>query len=120
MVGSAEFLGPNEERGWGLAGAAIPILYIAWSVWAQTLAIEQQGEDRDGGDRSERPRLHDRADGHADPVARAVDPAEDLHLVRGDLRTPGLGSTHEEQHGTEDEPDGPSRADDGTRLSPAR
>jgi hypothetical protein len=32
-VGSAEFLGPNEEQGWALAGAAIPLLYIAWSLW---------------------------------------------------------------------------------------
>lgn len=38
-VGSAEFLGPNEERGWGLAGAAIPLLYIAWSVWLLGLGI---------------------------------------------------------------------------------
>jgi hypothetical protein len=38
-VGSAEFLGPNEERGWGLAGAAIPIVYIAWSVWLLGLGI---------------------------------------------------------------------------------
>jgi hypothetical protein len=28
-TGSAEFLGPNEERGWRLAGTVIPILYIA-------------------------------------------------------------------------------------------
>jgi hypothetical protein len=39
VVGSAEFLGPNEERGWGLAGAAIPILYIAWSVWLLAMGI---------------------------------------------------------------------------------
>lgn len=38
-VGSAEFLGPNEEQGWGLAGAAIPLLYIAWSVWLLTLGV---------------------------------------------------------------------------------
>jgi hypothetical protein len=30
VAGSAEFLGPYEETGWGLA--AIPILYIAWAV----------------------------------------------------------------------------------------
>jgi hypothetical protein len=30
-VGSAEFLGPNEERGWAFAGAAIPVLYVVWS-----------------------------------------------------------------------------------------
>jgi hypothetical protein len=39
VVGSAEFLGPNEERGWGLAGAAIPTLYIAWSVWLLAMGI---------------------------------------------------------------------------------
>ncbi len=38
-VGSAEFLGPNEERGWRLAGAAIPVLYIAWSIWLLGLGI---------------------------------------------------------------------------------
>jgi hypothetical protein len=39
VVGSAEFLGPNEERGWSLAGAAIPILYIAWSLWLLAMGI---------------------------------------------------------------------------------
>jgi hypothetical protein len=38
-VGSAEFLGPNEERGWRVAGTAIPILYIAWSVWLLAMGI---------------------------------------------------------------------------------
>jgi Domain of unknown function (DUF4386) len=38
-VGSAEFLGPNEERGWALAGAAIPVLYVAWSVWLLVMGI---------------------------------------------------------------------------------
>ncbi len=39
ILGSAEFLGPNEERGWRLAGAAIPVLYIAWSLWLLGLGI---------------------------------------------------------------------------------
>lgn len=39
IVGSAEFLGPNEEHGWSLAGAAIPILYIAWSLWLFAMGI---------------------------------------------------------------------------------
>jgi hypothetical protein len=39
VVGSAEFLGSNEERGWALAGAAIPILYVAWSVWLLAMGI---------------------------------------------------------------------------------
>jgi Domain of unknown function (DUF4386) len=38
-VSSAEFLGPNEQRGWAIAGAAIPFLYIAWSVWLLGLGI---------------------------------------------------------------------------------
>ena len=39
ILGSGEFLGPNEERGWRLAGAAIPILYIAWSLWLLAMGI---------------------------------------------------------------------------------
>jgi hypothetical protein len=39
VVGSAEFLGPNEERGWNLAGASIPVLYIAWSIWLLAMGI---------------------------------------------------------------------------------
>jgi hypothetical protein len=38
-IGSAEFLGPNEERGWRLAGAAIPVLYVAWSGWLLAMGI---------------------------------------------------------------------------------
>jgi hypothetical protein len=38
-TGSAEFLGPNEERGWALADAGIPILYVAWSVWLLAIGI---------------------------------------------------------------------------------
>ncbi len=38
-VGAAEFLGPNEERGWALGGAAIPLLYIAWSVWLLAMGV---------------------------------------------------------------------------------
>ena len=38
-AGSAEFLGPNEERGWTLADVAIPILYVAWSVWLLAIGI---------------------------------------------------------------------------------
>jgi hypothetical protein len=39
IVGSAEFLGRDEEDGWTLAGAAIPILYIAWSLWLVAMGI---------------------------------------------------------------------------------
>jgi hypothetical protein len=39
VIGSAEFLGPNEEHGWSLAGGAIPILYVAWSLWLLAMGI---------------------------------------------------------------------------------
>jgi hypothetical protein len=39
MIGSAEFLGRDEEDGWAFAGAAIPILYIAWSLWLLAMGI---------------------------------------------------------------------------------
>jgi Domain of unknown function (DUF4386) len=38
-LGSAEFLGPNEENGWAFAGAAIPVLYIVWSLWLLAMGI---------------------------------------------------------------------------------
>jgi hypothetical protein len=39
LVGTLEFVGPNEERGWALAGTIIPIAYIAWSVWLIALGV---------------------------------------------------------------------------------
>ena len=33
IVGSLEFVGRFEEEGWTLAGAIVPIAYIAWSIW---------------------------------------------------------------------------------------
>jgi hypothetical protein len=33
LVGTLEFVGPNERDGWALAGTVVPIAYIAWSVW---------------------------------------------------------------------------------------
>jgi hypothetical protein len=39
MIGSAEFLGRDAEHGWVFAGAAIPILYIAWSLWLLAMGI---------------------------------------------------------------------------------
>jgi hypothetical protein len=38
-VGSAGLLGSNEERGWRLAGTAIPILFVAWSLWVLGLGV---------------------------------------------------------------------------------
>jgi Domain of unknown function (DUF4386) len=39
IIGSAEFLGPNEEHGWSFARVAIPILYVAWSLWLLAMGI---------------------------------------------------------------------------------
>jgi hypothetical protein len=39
VVASAEFLGPNEERGWTLAGKTVPVLYVAWSLWLLAFGI---------------------------------------------------------------------------------
>lgn len=39
IVSSAEFLGPNENRGWELAGKAVPVLYVLWSLWLLALGI---------------------------------------------------------------------------------
>jgi hypothetical protein len=33
VVGSLEFVGRFEEKGWKLAGTIIPIAYTAWSLW---------------------------------------------------------------------------------------
>jgi hypothetical protein len=33
IAGSLEFVGRFEEQGWKLAGAIVPITYIAWSLW---------------------------------------------------------------------------------------
>jgi hypothetical protein len=39
LVGTLEFVGPNEEQGWPLAGVIVPIAYIAWSLWLVALGI---------------------------------------------------------------------------------
>ena len=39
LIGTLEFVGPNEERGWPLAGTIIPIAYVAWSVWLIALGV---------------------------------------------------------------------------------
>jgi Domain of unknown function (DUF4386) len=33
VVGSLEFVGRFEEKGWKLAGTIVPIAYTAWSLW---------------------------------------------------------------------------------------
>ncbi len=39
LIGTLEFVGPNEERGWPLAGAIVPLAYISWSLWLIALGI---------------------------------------------------------------------------------
>ncbi len=39
LLGSLEFVGPNEEDGWSLVGAIVPVAYIAWSVWLSALGV---------------------------------------------------------------------------------
>jgi Domain of unknown function (DUF4386) len=39
MIGSVEFLGPNEERGWKLADAAIPFSMWRGRCWLLALGI---------------------------------------------------------------------------------
>jgi len=39
LIGTLEFVGPNEERGRPLAGTVVPIAYIAWSVWLIALGV---------------------------------------------------------------------------------
>lgn len=34
-----EFVGPNEQNGWPLAGTIVPIAYIAWSAWLIALGV---------------------------------------------------------------------------------
>jgi uncharacterized protein DUF4386 len=39
LIGTLEFVGPNEREGWPLAGTIVPIAYIAWSVWLIALGV---------------------------------------------------------------------------------
>jgi hypothetical protein len=39
LIGTLEFVGPNEKQGWPLAGTIVPIAYIAWSLWLVALGI---------------------------------------------------------------------------------
>ena len=39
LVGTLEFVGPNEPDGWALAGIIVPIAYVAWSVWLILLGV---------------------------------------------------------------------------------
>jgi hypothetical protein len=37
LIGTLEFVGPNERDGWALAGVVVPIAYISWSLWLVAL-----------------------------------------------------------------------------------
>ena len=39
MIGSLEFVGPNEPTGWSVADKLVPIAYIGWSAWLVVLGI---------------------------------------------------------------------------------
>jgi len=39
LIGTLEFVGPNEEHGWALAGTIVPIAYVAWSIWLIALGV---------------------------------------------------------------------------------
>jgi hypothetical protein len=39
VLGSLEFVGSFEPRGWKLAGTLVPFAYIGWSVWLLALGI---------------------------------------------------------------------------------
>jgi hypothetical protein len=39
LIGTLEFVGPNERDGWKLAGTIVPIAYIAWSLWLIALGV---------------------------------------------------------------------------------
>jgi hypothetical protein len=39
VVGSMEFVGSNETKGWTFAGTLVPIAYIGWSLWLLAMGI---------------------------------------------------------------------------------
>lgn len=39
LAGTLEFAGPNERDGWAVAGAIVPVAYVAWSVWLIALGV---------------------------------------------------------------------------------
>ena len=39
LVGSLEFVGPNEPDGWPLAGTIVPIAYAARSLWLVAICV---------------------------------------------------------------------------------
>jgi hypothetical protein len=39
LIGTTEFVGPNERDGWALGGTIVPIAYIAWSLWLVAIGV---------------------------------------------------------------------------------
>jgi hypothetical protein len=39
VLGSLEFVGPFEARGWKHVGALVPLAYVGWSLWLLALGI---------------------------------------------------------------------------------
>ena len=39
VIGSLEFVGPNESRGWSVAEKIVPIAYVGWSAWLVVLGF---------------------------------------------------------------------------------
>lgn len=39
LLGSLEFVGPNERDGWSVAGTIVPVAYVVWSLWLIALGI---------------------------------------------------------------------------------
>lgn len=39
LLGALEFVGSHERHGWALAGAIVPIAYIAWSLWLVAVGV---------------------------------------------------------------------------------
>jgi len=39
LVGSLEFVGPNEKAGWSIAETIVPIAYVAWSIWLVVIGV---------------------------------------------------------------------------------
>ena len=38
-LGSFEFVGHNEPRGWKLAGSVVPVAYVGWSLWLLAMGL---------------------------------------------------------------------------------
>ena len=39
LIGTLEFVGPNEPEGWELSGTIVPIAYTAWSIWLIAIGV---------------------------------------------------------------------------------